>query len=142
MVGGQADDLAAEHQGGDLAKLEAIHHRKTAAMLVASLRMGALVAEAGAEPIRCLSAYGRSLGLAFQITDDLLDQTGDAGAMGKRTGQDQFHGKLTFPGLLGVEESRRRATVAIEDAIAQLQPFGERAAHLQALARFVLERNR
>lgn len=142
MVGGQADDLAAEREPGDLAKLESIHHRKTGAMLVASLRLGGIIAEATDEPMRHLSAYGSSLGLAFQITDDLLDQTGNTSEMGKRTGQDSSHGKLTFPALLGLEESRRRAKAAVDEAIGCLDYFGQRAAHLEALARFVLERNR
>jgi geranylgeranyl diphosphate synthase type II len=89
-----------------------------------------------------LTAYGARLGLAFQIVDDLLDLTGQVADTGKTTGKDTHHGKLTFPSLLGVAESRRRATVLIDQAIAQLEPWQARAATLIDLARFVLERNR
>jgi geranylgeranyl diphosphate synthase type II len=142
MVGGQADDLAAEQAAGSLDQLEGIHRRKTGAMLKVSLRLGALTAHADHEQIDQLTAYGAGLGLAFQIVDDLLDLTGDVADIGKKTGQDTHHGKLTFPSLLGVEESRRRATALIDQAVAQIAPWGPRAGTLIGLARFVLERDR
>jgi geranylgeranyl diphosphate synthase, type II len=142
MVGGQADDLAAEHTGGDLRQLEEIHRRKTGALLTVSLRLGGLTAHASREQLDRLTAYGRHLGLAFQIIDDLLDLTGNVDQIGKKTGQDSHRGKLTFPALLGVEASRQRAIALIDEAIAQLEPFAARAGHLEALARYVLERNR
>ncbi len=142
MVGGQADDLAAEGQAGSLAELEAIHRRKTGAMLAVSLRLGAHVAQADDAALERLSAYGRDLGLAFQIVDDLLDETGETATIGKRTGQDQQRGKLTFPALLGEQESRRRAAQLIESAIHQLAPWGSQAAPLIGLAQFVLQRKR
>jgi geranylgeranyl diphosphate synthase type II len=142
MVGGQADDLMAEATGGDIQLLEAIHRRKTGAMLIAALRLGALTSEATDEQLERLTAYGTRLGLAFQIVDDLLDLTGHVDTMGKQAGQDRRHGKLTFPALLGPDESRRRAATLIDQAIEQLEPFASRAKHLVALARFVLERNR
>jgi geranylgeranyl pyrophosphate synthase len=89
-----------------------------------------------------LEEYGRKLGLAFQIADDLLDVQGDEAAAGKRVDKDSGHGKLTFPRLLGVEESRRRAERLIDEACGELAPFGAAAERLEALARFVLERNR
>jgi geranylgeranyl diphosphate synthase type II len=141
LVGGQADDLAAETGGGDLAALESIHQRKTGAMINVSLRLGGLVAGADTAQLAALEQYGRRLGLAFQITDDLLDVHGDEEAIGKRTGKDHERGKLTFPGLLGVAESTRRARQLVEEACQALACLDARAGGLEALARYVLERN-
>lgn len=140
LVGGQADDLSAEFKTGDLAFLEHIHRRKTGALFVASLRLGGIIAEASDVQLGALENYGRSLGLAFQVVDDLLDLQGDADTMGKRTKKDSDHGKLTFPALLGVEESQRRAVQLVADACAALAPLAERGGRLEALARYVLER--
>jgi geranylgeranyl diphosphate synthase type II len=142
MVGGQADDLAAEHTGGDLDTLESIHARKTGALLRVSLRLGALCAGADETQMRALQEYGRRLGLAFQITDDLLDVSGDEASLGKRVQKDSGRRKLTFPALLGVEESRRRAETLVDEACAALSPLEGRAQHLEALARYVVQRNR
>lgn len=141
LVGGQADDLA-EKSIADLSALESIHRRKTGAMFLVSLRLGALSADADAEQLAALEAYGRPLGLAFQIMDDLLDATGDEAAVGKRVGKDVDRGKLTFPGLLGVEASRRRAEALVAQACVALEPFGPAGEGLDSLARFVLERDR
>ncbi|MCH8140247.1 MAG: polyprenyl synthetase family protein, partial [Proteobacteria bacterium] len=141
LVGGQADDLSGEFSTGDAESLEAIHRRKTSAMFLASLELGALVAGADGDQQAALTQYGQCLGLAFQITDDLLDVQGDASAMGKRAGKDSDRGKLTFPGVLGIEESKRRATSLVEQACAALRPFEPRAEGLQALAHYVLTRN-
>lgn len=142
LVGGQADDLLGAAEGAGLARLESIHRRKTGALIAASLRLGAMVAGAADESLAALERYGHALGLAFQITDDLLDVQGDAEAVGKRLGKDSQQGKLTFPGLLGVEESRRRAGRLADEACSAVQPFGARAEPLCLLARYVVERNR
>jgi geranylgeranyl diphosphate synthase type II len=142
MVGGQADDLQAESLPATLETLEAIHRRKTGAMILAALRLGAFIAGASESRLTALDIYGKNLGMAFQITDDLLDAAGDEQVVGKRVGKDLDRGKLTFPGLLGVEESRRRAEQLIDGACDALTGFGSRAEHLEALARYVLERNR
>jgi len=141
LVGGQADDVSGRLADGGIEALESIHRRKTGAMILVSLQLGALVA--GAEPAQseALAQYGHRLGLAFQITDDLLDVRGDEAAMGKRVGKDSDHGKLTFPGLLGVEQSVGRAEQLISEAIELLAPLGTRAGSLEALATYVLERN-
>jgi geranylgeranyl diphosphate synthase, type II len=110
-------------------------------MIRVSLRLGGIVAGADERQLSGLDTYGKKLGLAFQIIDDLLDLQGDEAALGKRANKDQEHGKLTFPAVLGVTESRRRAERLIEEAIAALEPFGNNAAGLQSLARYVLERN-
>jgi geranylgeranyl diphosphate synthase, type II len=141
LVGGQADDLLLEHTGGDITTLENIHRRKTGAMFLASLRLGGLVAGADEVQQAALERYGRKIGLAFQIADDLLDVQGTEAALGKRVGKDSQHGKLTFPALLGVEESQRRAQQLVDEACDALTPLGEKRAALEVLARYVLERN-
>jgi geranylgeranyl diphosphate synthase type II len=142
LVGGQADDLAAQFATGELATLERIHRRKTGAMFLVSLRLGGIVAGADAEHQRALDQFGRQLGLAFQIVDDLLDVNGEVAAMGKRVAKDSGRGKLTFPALLGERASRERAEELICGAEGSVTLLGDRARPLQALARFVLERNR
>lgn len=141
LVGGQVDDLSHEQeQTGDLEKLEHIHRRKTGALLTVSLRLGAVVASATPEQIENLESYGKNLGLAFQIVDDLLDCRGDWTKMGKMTNKDDGRGKLTYPNLLGVEESENRASELIETAVASLNSFGTSADPLRELAKYVLER--
>jgi geranylgeranyl diphosphate synthase type II len=149
MVGGQVDDLAWEQRGDpSLEELEHLHQRKTGALIRASLRLGALAAYANrlhpppANLLECLDGYGRCLGLAFQIVDDLLDVEGDAEQTGKRVGKDASRGKLTYPGLLGVAESRRRAERFGREAGEYLKPLGADAELLQALIPFVLKRDR
>ncbi|MFO0919923.1 MAG: farnesyl diphosphate synthase [Planctomycetaceae bacterium] len=143
MVAGQVADLEAEHQGiVNLDQLEAIHRRKTGRLLCCGLSLGARIAGATADARKHLEFYGTAVGLAFQITDDVLDVAGDSEAMGKTAGKDSEHGKLTYPALLGLEESRRRAQRLIDDACGVLEPFGERARLLKALARYVCERDR
>jgi geranylgeranyl diphosphate synthase, type II len=141
LVGGQADDLAAT-PAADLARLESIHHRKTGALIRVSLRLGGMTAAAGALPLAALDGYGRRLGLAFQVTDDLLDVRSSQSAAGKRVGKDAAMGKLTFPGLLGVDESAACAAQLVAEACEALGPLGPAADGLAALARMVLERNR
>jgi geranylgeranyl diphosphate synthase type II len=141
LVGGQEDDLRSEFTGGGLEQLEAIHRRKTGAMIRVALRLGGIVAEADDKRLAALDTYGEKLGLAFQIVDDLLDLRGDEAALGKRTRKDGDHGKLTFPALLGEVESNRRAAELIDEAIAALVPLAQEAGQLEALARYVLERN-
>jgi geranylgeranyl diphosphate synthase type II len=153
LVGGQADDLAQEGKvpgGGSIANrsaaeslaiLESIHRRKTGAMLLVSLRLGAIVANAEPSQLRALDEYGTRLGLTFQIMDDLLDVQGTELQMGKRVGKDAARGKLTFPGLLGEEESRRRARRLTDEAVVALAPLGSNADVLEDLARYVVERN-
>jgi geranylgeranyl diphosphate synthase type II len=152
MVGGQADDLAWEKSppaegARSVDGLEHLHARKTGALIRASLRLGVLAAYAGREPadaglLERFDAYGRYLGLAFQITDDLLDVEGHADRAGKRVGKDADRGKLTYPGLLGVAESRARAERLGAEARAALAPLGAAAGRLNTLVGYVLERDR
>jgi geranylgeranyl diphosphate synthase, type II len=155
LVGGQADDLAGvglladglpangssrEAMRAGLAALESIHRRKTGAMFLVSLQLGALSAAAAPHERAALETYGRKLGLAFQIVDDLLDVRGSAEALGKATGKDSGRGKLTFPGLLGIDESARRADALVAEAVSAIALFAPHAGGLEALARYVLER--
>jgi geranylgeranyl pyrophosphate synthase len=143
MAGGQMADLEAEgRDDATLDALEAIHRRKTGALLRASLRMGALAAGARPAELDALTAYGRGIGLAFQIVDDLLDVEGDEAKMGKRVGKDSNLGKWTYPALLGLDASRRKARAVADEAVAALEPLGDRADRLRALARHLLERDR
>ncbi len=143
MVAGQMADLEAEGRDDPTVEaLEAIHVRKTGALLRASLRMGGIVAGADGAILQALTSYGHAVGLAFQIVDDLLDVTGDEAKMGKRVNKDSGLGKWTYPGLLGVDGSRRRARGLAEEAVAALEPFGDRGTTLRALAMDLLERDR
>jgi geranylgeranyl diphosphate synthase type II len=143
MVGGQMADLLAEGRtDATLEVLEAIHRRKTGALLRAALRIGAVVAGADEASRRALDVYGHAVGLAFQIVDDLLDVQGDEAKMGKRVGKDSVLGKWTYPGLLGVDGSRARAGQLAGEAVSALTPLGERAGRLRALALDLLERDR
>jgi geranylgeranyl diphosphate synthase, type II len=143
MVGGQMADLQAEGRSdGTAAALEAIHRRKTGALLRAPLRMGAIIAGAAPPIIDALDTYGRAVGLAFQIVDDLLDVQGDEAKLGKRVHKDSGLGKWTYPAFLGVDGSRRKARQLADEAVAALAPLGEHAATLRALALDLLERDR
>ena len=119
----------------DREHLESIHARKTGAMIRVSLRLGGMTAGAAAEHWQALDEYGRRLGLAFQITDDLLDVRSTEEDMGKRVGKDAEQGKITFPGLLGVDESAAYAAQLIAEACAAVAPLGPQAEGLDALAR-------
>jgi geranylgeranyl diphosphate synthase type II len=148
MVGGQADDLAWEGKAGTLEDLQFLHARKTGALFQASLRMGAYAAEGerpgGPTPtlLGALEGFGRSFGLLFQITDDLLDVQSDAAKAGKGTQKDAARGKLTYPGFLGVAESQLRAQQLCDDAQRHLHPLGAPGERLGALARSLLGRDR
>jgi geranylgeranyl diphosphate synthase type II len=143
MVGGQMADLLAEGRSdGTPLALEAIHRRKTGALLRAALRMGAIIAGADARRRAALDSYGRAVGLAFQIVDDLLDVQGDEAKLGKRVRKDFELGKWTYPGFLGIEGSRQRARQLADEAIAALAPLGAGGDRLQALALDLLERER
>ncbi len=143
LVGGQAADLlVTEPASDDLQRLESIHRRKTGALFSTALELGGIVARATPDQLAALASFGRKIGLAFQITDDLLDVAGSQSAVGKRVAKDAGHGKLTFPGLLGVDESRRRAEKLVDDACAMIEVFGPRAEPLCELARFVCWREK
>jgi farnesyl diphosphate synthase len=142
MAGGQAIDLDAVGRRLDAAQLEEMHRRKTAALIRASVQVGAIIARVPAGPVLdALYVYGDEMGLAFQIQDDILDVEGDAGTLGKATGADAARDKPTYPSLHGLEEARRLAALHRDRAIASLAPLGAPARDLEALARFVVDRS-
>jgi geranylgeranyl pyrophosphate synthase len=140
MIGGQLRDLAGEGLSLSLDEREAIHSAKTGAIIVASVRMGALAAEADAAGVQALEHYGRSIGLAFQIMDDVLDVTSTTTAMGKTTGRDAILGKSTYPALLGVDGARRRAQALVEDGLQSLADHRLLTQELSQVANFMVTR--
>ncbi len=142
MVGGQAVDLASEGASDvDLPTLQFIHTRKTGSLFAGACRIGALAASGGPRETALLGKLGEKLGLAFQIVDDLLDETGKSEKMGKSSGKDRARGKATYPRILGTEESRHRVEELGREAEEIAAEFGERGRALAALARLVVERS-
>ena len=162
LVGGQSDDLSAERDQAERGQtapsdmpsdsatqaasprtvehLESIHRRKTGALFSASLAMGAILAGADEKSKSVLSDYAADLGLAFQVVDDLLDYTANEQELGKRTGKDADRGKLTYPGLLGIEAARDKAEQLVKSARDHAAFFGDAGWRLTSLADFVYER--
>ena len=166
MVGGQVADLEAEavgqvsnlpdqeslgstdnrrDTGGQVENLphvlQSIHRRKTGRLIRSALTLGGRIAQADVAVLGTLDHYGSCIGLAFQIADDVLDVTGTQDKLGKGVGKDAGHGKLTYPGLIGLERSRQMARDLIDEACLAIAPWGERGRRLEALAHFVLERD-
>ena len=140
MVGGQMADMLFAGGAPTPAAVAFIHERKTAALMGASLRLGAIAAEAPADTVARLGRFGERLGLAFQIADDALDVEGTREALGKTAGKDASSGKVTYPAVYGLAESRRMAAQLIDEAIGELAPFGPRADLLRDLARYAIAR--
>ncbi len=141
LVGGQVMDILQASKDGLLSTLETTCLMKTGRLIQVSLECGAILAGAEEDMLNSLREYGRGLGLAFQITDDILNVTGDAKKMGKSTKTDASHDKVTFPVLLGLEESRAQAQIWIGRARQAIAPFGESAWFLDELATYVIERD-
>jgi geranylgeranyl pyrophosphate synthase len=142
MIGGQVIDMDEQHPPRKLGDLQRLHRMKTGALLTASCRMGAIAGRALPEQLAALTSFGQHLGLAFQIVDDILDQTATPEELGKATKKDEAKGKVTYPMLIGVEESRREAREQLSAALDVIQPLGSHADGLRALAEFVVNRNR
>ncbi len=141
MAGGQAIDLAAVGRKLAPDELQDMHTRKTGALIHAAVRLGALAAGTTDEKtLAALDRYGRAVGLAFQIADDILDVEGQAATLGKRPGADQARNKPTYPALLGLDEAKTRAQAALAQALESLAPLGDNGAVLAALARYIVER--
>jgi len=140
MVGGQVMDMASE--GGEIKPdiLEYIHSHKTGALIGAAVAVGAVIGGGSPREVRALEEYGRKVGLAFQIMDDLLDVQGEETKMGKAVGKDRAKGKATYPALFGIEDSRRKAEGLIREAGTRLDSFGPRANPLREIARYILQR--
>ncbi len=142
LVGGQVVDLECEGKQVDLATLEYIHLHKTGALLQACVLCGALIGGAEQTLLDALRVYSRGIGLAFQIIDDILDVTASSEVLGKTAGKDLTADKTTYPKLLGLEESRRRAEGLVAEAKGALQPWQNKAHPLLALADFITSRDR
>jgi geranylgeranyl diphosphate synthase type II len=142
MIGGQVVDLEAEHKKPDLPTLEYIHRSKTAALITASVVTGGIYAGADAGAVGNLRTFGQSIGLAFQIVDDVLDVTQTSEQLGKTAGKDMAAEKATYPALFGIEQSIKKADSLIEAGCAALDGFGESGATLKELARFLVERKK
>jgi geranylgeranyl diphosphate synthase, type II len=142
MIGGQVKDLEAERQPPDAETLEYIHRSKTGALITSSLVSGGLYANGTPAEIECLRDFGRSVGLAFQIVDDVLDVTQSSEQLGKTAGKDTASQKATYPSLFGIDESLRRADALISSGCAALDSFAERAETLKQLAHFLVERKK
>ncbi|MGH7664372.1 MAG: polyprenyl synthetase family protein [Gemmatimonadaceae bacterium] len=140
MIGGQLLDLYGEGTSMSLEALEGIHRAKTGALIAASVRLGALAAEADAAQLSALDSYGDAVGLAFQIADDVLDVTSTTGELGKTAGRDAVLCKSTYPAIIGVDGAVARAAALIERACSALDDAGLLTPSLEHLARFNLTR--
>jgi len=142
MLGGQMADLEAEGQTPAEALVTGIHQRKTGCLFIASAKAGARLADASAAGLGAIESYARPLGLAFQIVDDLLEITGDAVQLGKSTASDKKHGKVTYPGAVGIDAAREKAEALADQAKAALATLPGDTAILAALADFIVCRDR
>jgi geranylgeranyl pyrophosphate synthase len=144
MIAGQVYDTLPQFEADleDLEKLRTIHRHKTGALLRAACRMGAICGGADEAQLQALTTYGEAIGLMFQVIDDLLDVTATTEQLGKRAGKDQDKGKLTYPGLLGVEASRAHVTELHDQALNALEPLGAAAEKLRELCRFMAVRTK
>jgi len=142
MIGGQVVDLEAEHSKPTAEMLEYIHRSKTAALITASLVSGGLYAGAKESQVSKLRAFGLSIGLAFQIVDDILDVTQTSEQLGKTAGKDTASEKATYPALFGIEKSQQKADDLVNNAFSQLESFGPSSETLRELARFLVERKK
>jgi geranylgeranyl diphosphate synthase, type II len=140
LIGGQALDLESRADEVDLERLEFIHSHKTGALFIAAAELGAMAVDARRSELELVTRYAKNLGLAFQITDDLLDVVGRPEEIGKDTGQDA--GKVTFVSLLGVGGAQSLAAELLAFAVDSLTPLGERAAALRTLAAIVRDRQK
>jgi geranylgeranyl diphosphate synthase, type II len=140
MIGGQVADIEGERQPPTPELLESIHRAKTGALLKASVRMGGICAGADPWQLDALSKYGEHVGLAFQIVDDILDVEESTEALGKTAGKDAAQGKITFPAVYGLEESRCMAQAECRRAHEALDPFGARAQRLHEIADLIVYR--
>ena len=140
MVGGQVLDIDSEGREVNLPMLQYIHTHKTGAMILVSIRVGVRLGGASGETLRAFTRYGELIGLAFQISDDILNVEGKAIALGKNTGTDLSRGKATYPSLLGLEESKRRAKELVELAVESLKPYGPEVDPLREIGRFIIAR--
>jgi geranylgeranyl diphosphate synthase, type II len=142
MVGGQVVDIQWEGRPADLDVVKFMHTHKTGAMITASVASGAVLGGADGSQSRAIASYGEKIGLAFQISDDILDIEGDSETMGKRAGADQEKGKMTYPAVLGLDRSKSIQRDLIQEAIDELRQFDGRAEPLRHIAKYIIERRK
>src|SRR2546430_1735782 len=140
LIAGQVADLEAEGRDVKRDQLRFIHENKTAAILKSSVRLGAMSANVDAKKLRAITQFGRALGLAFQIIDDILDVTQTSEKLGKSAGKDVAARKATYPAVIGLEKSRAEARRLTRQAHEALSVFGHKAEALHSLANYLLER--
>ncbi|MFW5775499.1 MAG: polyprenyl synthetase family protein, partial [Chitinivibrionales bacterium] len=140
MLGGQVVDIESEGKKVDKETVEYIHINKTAKLIRASVRTGAILANASTQQFENLSSYGHNVGLAFQIVDDILDEEGTTEQLGKDAGSDRERGKATYPAIIGIEQSREAAKDLISKATRDLADFKESGKVLLSLAEFIRTR--
>lgn len=142
MIGGQVVDIESEGKDVPFPVLEYIHIHKTGELILSAVRCGAIIGKASGDELESLTRYGRAAGLAFQIADDILDVEGSSEEMGKATGGDEKKGKATYPSVIGMEESRKRAAELAGMAVEALSGFDEKADPLRAIARYIVSRRK
>jgi len=140
MVGGQVVDVQSEGKTVESDILHYIHTHKTGAIITSAIKAGAMLTNAGDVELNALVSYGRNTGLAFQIADDILNVEGDPALLGKGTGSDAKRGKVTYPALMGLEASRKKACELVESALSAIKNFDHRAEPLRLIARYIVER--
>jgi geranylgeranyl diphosphate synthase type II len=142
LIAGQVADLEAEGKRIAASDLRYIHERKTSALLCCSVRLGGMSANCTTAQLQALTDFGYHVGLAFQVIDDILDVTQTSEALGKTAGKDTKAQKATYPSIVGLEKSRQIAAQLTDKAFAALKPFRGKAAALEALAEYLLKRDR
>ena len=143
MIGGQVVDIISEgNSTKDPEILKYIHTHKTGDLIKASVRSGALIGGAKKDELVNITVYAEKIGIAFQITDDILDITGDQNLLGKNIGSDEKNGKLTYPNIYGLEKSKEMAEIAINDALTSLSKIDRKSDYLKNLAEYILKRNK
>ncbi len=142
MVGGQAIDLASVNQQRTLPQLQHMHALKTGALITAAVLMGATSAGADSSQLQALKVYAQAIGLAFQIQDDILDVTADTATLGKPQGADMALNKPTYVSLLGLDGAKEKTQQLLTQALSAIEPFGPSAVHLEALAHYIIEREK
>lgn len=140
MIGGQVVDIESQGKKVDAETLHYIHTRKTGAMILVSVKAGAVLGGGDPAACECLAEYGRNIGLAFQIADDILDVEGDRKLLGKDTGMDRSLQKVTYPALMGLEQPKEQGRKLIEKALAAVSRFDHRAEPLRQIARYIIDR--
>jgi geranylgeranyl diphosphate synthase type II len=142
MVGGQVVDIQSEGKIVDLSTVEFIHTHKTGALIAAAVTSGAMLGPGDESQVSAITTYGRKIGLAFQISDDILDIEGDTHLMGKKVGADQEKGKTTYPSVLGLKKSKETQSKLVEEAIESLRIFNHPAEPLRRIALYIIERKK